>query len=344
MNERYSRQILFSQIGREGQIKLLNARVLIVGCGALGASHAEMLARAGVGFLRIVDRDFVEFTNLQRQTLFKESDAAERLPKAIAAKNRLAEINSEIKVDAIIADVNNSNIESMIDGCDLVIDGTDNFQVRYLVNDACVKQKKIWIYGAAVSSYGTTMTIIPHKSPCLRCIFDEMPDAGTTPTCDTAGVIMPIISSISAVQVTEAIKLIVGDTASLHDSLMQIDMWTNERRGISLGEPNPDCVCCGKGVYEFLDAEAQEFSAVLCGRDAVQIAPAKPSDLDLKSLAQKLSAVPEIAAADIKQNEYLIRFSAGGHEFTIFRDARAIIKNTDDPTQARSLYARYIGS
>ncbi|HEX2639438.1 MAG TPA: ThiF family adenylyltransferase, partial [Pyrinomonadaceae bacterium] len=183
MNERYSRQILFNGIGREGQEKLLKSRVLLVGCGALGASHAEMLSRAGVGRLRIVDRDFVEYTNLQRQTLFKESDAAERMPKAAAAKKRIAEINSEIEVEEIIADVNNSNVESLIDGCDLVLDGTDNFQIRYLVNDACVKHGKTWIYGAAVSSYGTTMTIIPGESPCLRCIFEDIPDAGSSPTC-----------------------------------------------------------------------------------------------------------------------------------------------------------------
>ncbi|MEO6051929.1 MAG: ThiF family adenylyltransferase, partial [Pyrinomonadaceae bacterium] len=213
MNGRYSRQILFPEIGKAGQERLGNSRVLLVGCGALGASHAEMFSRAGVGKLRIVDRDFVEFTNLQRQTLFKESDAAERLPKAVAAKTRIAEINSEIEVEAIIADVNNSNIEQFIDGCDLVLDGTDNFQVRYLLNDACVKHNKTWIYGAAVSSYGTTMTIIPGETPCLRCIFDEMPDAGSSPTCDTAGVIMPIIATVSATQVAEALKILVGDTA-----------------------------------------------------------------------------------------------------------------------------------
>ena len=221
MNERYSRQILFREIGVDGQQKLLESRVLLVGCGALGASHAEMLARAGVGKLRIVDRDFVEYTNLQRQTLFSEDDAAERTPKAIAAKQRIAAVNSEIEVEAIIADVNHSNVEALINGCDLVIDGTDNFQVRYLVNDACVKLGTPWIYGAAVSSYGTTMTIIPGKTPCLRCVFDEMPDAGSAPTCDTAGVIMPIITTISAVQVAEALKLLIGKIDALHGSLMQ---------------------------------------------------------------------------------------------------------------------------
>ncbi len=343
MNERYSRQILFKEIGPEGQEKLHAARVLIAGCGALGASHAEMLSRAGVGMLRIVDRDFVEYTNLQRQTLFSESDAAERLPKAIAAKRRIDEINSEIEVEAIVADVNNSNIESLIEGCDIVLDGTDNFQVRYLLNDACVKLGKTWIYGAAVSSYGTTMTVIPGQTSCLRCIFDEMPDAGSSPTCDTAGVIMPIIASISAIQVAETIKLLIGDTASLHGSLVQIDIWANDRRMLKLAGPNEDCPCCVGRNFEFLDADAREFS-ILCGRDAVQITPPRPADLDLAALAATLAAIPEINTSAIKHNEYLVRFTTGGNEITVFRDARAIIKGTDDPTTARSLYAKYIGT
>jgi molybdopterin-synthase adenylyltransferase len=339
MDERYSRQILFPEIGKPGQERLIASRVLIVGCGALGASHAEMLARAGVGSLRIVDRDFVEFTNLQRQTLFNESDAAERLPKAIAAKKRIAEINSGIDVDAIIADVNNSNVESLIDGCDLVLDGTDNFQVRYLINDACVKHSKTWIYGAAVSSYGTTMTIIPGETPCLRCIFNEMPDAGSSPTCDTAGVIMPIIATVSATQVAEAIKLLVGDTVALHRSLMQFDVWANDRQRIKLGDPDPNCKACGLGAFEFLDADAQESSAVLCGRNAVQIAPPRQTQLDLAGLADKLRNI-----SDVKQNEYLVRFASGENELTIFSDGRAIIRGTDDITVARSLYAKFVGT
>ena len=339
MNERYSRQILFREIGKNGQTKLLNSRVLLVGCGALGAAHAEMLARAGIGKLRIVDRDFVEFTNLQRQTLFKESDAAERLPKAIAAKSRIAEINSEIDVEAIIADVNHSNVESLIDNCDLILDGTDNFQVRYLLNDACVMHGKTWIYGAAVSSYGTTMTIIPGETPCLRCIFDEMPDAGSAPTCDTAGVIMPIIATVSAAQVAEALKILVGDNDSLHRSLMQFDVWAHDRQRIKLGEPNPDCKCCGQKIFEFLDAEAQEFAAVLCGRNAVQIAPPAQTKIDLVSLAKRINFV-----TDVKQNEYLLRFMSGENEITVFRDGRAIVKGTDDISAARSLYAKYVGN
>jgi adenylyltransferase/sulfurtransferase len=339
MDERYSRQILFQEIGKAGQEKLLNSRVLIVGCGALGASHAETLSRAGVGRLRIVDRDFVEYTNLQRQTLFDEEDAEHRTPKAAAAKRRISEINSGIEVEAIVADVNNSNIESLIDGCDLVLDGTDNFQARYLLNDACVKHKKTWIYGAAVSSYGTTMTIIPNKTPCLRCIFEEMPDAGSSPTCDTAGVIMPIISSISAVQIAEAIKILVGDIASLHQSLIQIDAWQNDWRKIKLVEANLDCKCCGQGVYEFLDAATLEFSAVLCGRNAVQIAPAKRVELDLDRFADKIKFVTAV-----NQNEYLVRFTVDENEVTLFGDGRAIIKGTDDVSTARSIYSKFIGS
>jgi adenylyltransferase/sulfurtransferase len=339
MNERYSRQILFPGIGTAGQEKLLSSRVAIIGCGALGASHAEMLSRAGVGRLKIVDRDFVEFTNLQRQTLFKEADANERLPKAIAAKIRIGEINSGIDVEAIVADVNRSNIESIIADADVVLDGTDNFQIRYLLNDACVKLGKTWIYGAAVSSYGTTMTIIPGETPCLRCVFEEMPDAGSSPTCDTAGVIMPIIATVSAVQVSECVKLVVGDRDALHGSLMQFDVWQNDWRKIKLSTPNPDCVACGLKKFDFLDSESPEFAAVLCGRDAVQISPPNSTSFNLGAFASKVASL-----SDVKQNEYLVRFSIDGNEITVFRDGRAIIKGTDDVSAARSLYARYVGA
>ena len=340
MNERYSRQILFREIGIDGQKKLLNSRVLLVGCGALGASHAEMLARAGVGFLRVVDRDFVEFTNLQRQTLFSEQDAVKRLPKAIACRNRIAEINSGIEVEPIVADVNNSNIENFIKDCDLILDGTDNFVTRYLVNEACVKHKKPWIYGAAVSSYGAAMTIIPDRTPCLRCIFEEMPGVGSAPTCETAGVIMPIIAMISAVQVTEAIKILAGKTDALHGSLMQFDVWQNDWRKIKLKEPNPDCAVCGAGgKFELLEAENADFAMTLCGRDAVQVLPPKPAFLDLEKLAENLKGI-----AEVKQNEYLVRLNVEGFELTIFRDARAIIRGTVDASTARSIYAKYVGN
>ncbi len=339
MNERYSRQILFPGIGGEGQEKLLNSRVLLIGCGALGASHAEMLARAGVGNLRIVDRDFVELSNLQRQTLYSESDAAQRLPKAIAAKNRLAQINSDVQVEAIVADVNHSNVENLIEGFDLVIDGTDNFQVRYLINDACVKHSKPWIYGAAVAGYGASMTVIPNQTPCLRCVFEEMPGAGSAPTCDTAGVIMPVIASVSAVQVTEGLKILTGNTGELHGSLVQIDIWQNDWRKIKLKSPSDDCITCGQKRFEFLDAASGDFAAVLCGRDAVQISPPGAVQLNLKDLADRLGKLGEV-----KQNEYLVRFQNGQYELTVFRDARAIIRGTDDKAVARSVYAKYVGT
>jgi len=222
VNERYNRQVLFNGIGAEGQRRLLESRVLIVGCGALGTAHAESLARAGVGRLRIADRDFVEASNLQRQTMFTERDASERLPKAIAAANHIREINGEVEVEPEITDVNYSNIERLVQDCNVVMDGTDNFATRYLINDACVKHQVDWIYGAAVGSYGVTMTIQPHQTPCLRCVFEEAPPAASAPTCDTAGVIMPIISVVSAVQVAEALKLLTGQNDNLHRSLMEI--------------------------------------------------------------------------------------------------------------------------
>lgn len=338
MQSRYSRQLLFREIGREGQEKLLNSRVALVGCGALGAAHAETLARAGVGFLRVIDRDFVEETNLQRQTLFSEADARERTPKAIAARARLAAINSAVAVEPVVADVNHSNVETLIGDVDLVLDGTDNFQTRYLVNDAAVKHRKPWIYGAAVSSYGATMTVIPGATPCLRCIFEEMPAAGSAPTCDTAGVIQPIIASISAVQTTEALKILTGSTDRLHRSLLQIDVWMNDWRKIRLGAPNDDCETCARRDFRFLDAEALDFTAVLCGRNAVQIAPASRTALDLARLAERLKKLGEV-----KSNEYLVRFAVDETELTVFADGRAIVRGTEDATAARAIYARYVG-
>src|SRR5438876_4702555 len=278
-NDRYSRQILFSGIGEEGQRRLLASRVLIVGCGALGSAQAEALARAGVGKLRIADRDFVESSNLQRQTMFTESDANERLPKAIACARHVRQINSEITIEAEIVDVNHSNIERLIRDCDVVLDGTDNFATRYLINDACVKHHVNWIYGAAVGSYGVTMTIRPSETPCLRCVFPAAPPAASAPTCETAGVIMPIISVVAAVQVSEALKLLTGQTEDLHRSLMQFDVWRNECRRIALAEKSRDCATCGQRRFETLDPVEREFAAVLCGRHAVQVSPAHPAQV-----------------------------------------------------------------
>lgn len=342
MFERYSRQILFELIGAEGQARLRAARVVVVGCGALGSAHVEMLARAGIGRLRIVDRDFVESSNLQRQTMFTERDAEERLPKAVAAARRVGEINAEVTVEPVVADVNRNNVEELIAGAALVLDGTDNFQTRYLLNDACVKHHVNWIYGAAVGSYGVTMTIRPGITACLRCVFAEMPGVGSAPTCDTAGVIMPIISIVAAVQITEALKLLVGRIGDLHNRLMQFDVWRNEWRRIGTGAPVADCPTCGLRRFDGLTGEAGDFAAVLCGRDAVQINPqrnAASHELNLDRLAARLEPI-----GDVQVNPYLLRVKIDDYELSIFRDGRAIIRGTDDVSLARTLYARYVGS
>ncbi|MCA1630579.1 MAG: ThiF family adenylyltransferase [Acidobacteria bacterium] len=337
--DRYSRQILFAGIGREGQRRLRASSALVVGCGALGSAQVEALARAGVGHLRVVDRDFVEESNLQRQTMFTEADARERLPKSVAAARRVAAINSDVAVEAEVADARHDNIERFVRDRDIVLDGTDNFATRYLVNDACVKHNVPWVYGAAVGSYGVTMTVRPRATPCLRCVFEDVPPAASAETCDTAGVIMPIISVVAAVQISEALKLLVGKTEDLHGALMQFDVWRNEWRRIKLGRPAPECPTCALGRYDTLEAEAREFAAVMCGRDAVQISPATASQIDLAALASRLRA-----AGEVRANEYLVRLSADGFELTVFKDARAIVRGTDDPATARSLYARYVGS
>jgi len=338
-NERYSRQILFAEIGAEGQQLIRRSRALIVGCGALGSAQAEALARAGIGTLRIADRDFVEATNLQRQSMFTEQDAAERLPKAIAAANRLGRINAEVRTEPEVVDVNQSNIERLIGDCDLVLDGTDNFSTRYLLNDACVKHNTNWIYGAAVGSYGVTMTIRPHQTPCLRCVFEQEPPAASAPTCDTAGVIMPIISIVAAVQVTEALKILTGRISDLHGSLMTFDVWRNEWRRVNPGHPVANCPTCGLRNFSALEAAGTDFSAVLCGRDAVQISPAQTTQVDFRSLAERLSG-----AGEVKFNDYLLRFRTGDYELTVFQDARSIIRGTAEVSIARSLYAKYIGN
>lgn len=338
-SQRYSRQILFPGIGKAGQEKLSKARVTLIGCGALGAMHAEMLARAGVGHLRLIDRDFIEASNLHRQVLYDESDAANALPKAVAAADRLAQINSEITVEPVVKDVNYANVEELIRDADVVLDGSDNFEVRYLLNDAAVKLNKPWVYGAAVSAHGLQMTIRPGLTPCLRCVFTEMPPPGTSPTCDTAGVILPIIAVVSSYQVTETLKLLTGQFNKLHGALIQFDLWQNSFTKLKLRERTPDCPTCVQGRYEFLTAHAGQLATTLCGRNAVQITPATPHPLDLRELADQLRD-----AGEVQLNRYLLKFKAGAHEITVFPDARSVIKGTDDVNVARSLYARYIGA
>jgi adenylyltransferase/sulfurtransferase len=337
--ERYSRQILFPGIGKEGQQRLAESHVVIIGCGALGAMHAEMLTRAGVGRLRLIDRDFIEESNLHRQIMFEERDVTDRLPKAVAAAARISRVNSETRAEAIVKDVNYSNVEELIRDADVVLDGTDNFEARYLINDAAVKLNKPWIYGAAVSSQGAQMTVRPSVTPCLRCVFPEIPAPGTSPTCDTAGVILPIIAMVASYQVSEAIKILTGQVDQLHESLLQFDLWQNTNTRIKLRERAEDCPACQQNRYDFLSARGGQFMTTLCGRNAVQISPATAIQIDLAKLAAQIRD-----AGEVSYNRYLLKLKLGEHEITVFPDARSIIKGTDDPNVARSIYARYIGA
>lgn len=341
IDDRYSRQTLFDRIGEAGQARLAESKVVIVGCGALGAIQAETLARAGVGTLILVDRDFVEESNLQRQIMFEESDALNRLPKAVAATSRIARVNSSIKAEALIADVNFENIEEIISGADLVMDGTDNFETRFLINDACVKAGIPWIYGAAVGSYGLTMTIVPGSSPCLRCVLEAMPEAGSGPTCDTSGVIMPIITAIASIQSAEALKLLTGQTDALHGSLIRVDLWNLQFNRLDLAtfDERDRCPACGHRQFEYLRGQGRQVTTTLCGRNAVQIASSGTRSVDLAALAERLKAAGEVAF-----NDFLLRFRVEDYDITVFRDARSIIRGTTDPAIARGLYARYIGA
>jgi len=314
---------------------------VIIGCGALGALQAETLARAGVGHLVLVDRDFVEESNLQRQIMFDESDALNRLPKAVAAAARIARVNSDIQVEPLVTDVNFENIEEIITGASLVMDGTDNFETRFLINDACVKSKTPWVYGAAVGSYGLTMTIVPGSSPCLRCVLEAMPEPGSGPTCDTAGVIMPIVTTIASIQAAEALKLLAGQTDELHRSLITIDVWDFQfnRLDLSKFDARDDCPACRLGEFEFLRGAGRQVTTTLCGRNAVQIARSGRGAVDFAALAERLKSAGEVAF-----NDFLLRFRVDGYDITVFRDARSIIRGTTDPAVARGLYARYIGS
>jgi molybdopterin-synthase adenylyltransferase len=334
--EKYSRQILFQPIGREGQERLLASRVVLVGCGALGTAHAAALARAGVGTLRIVDRDFVEESNLQRQTLFDESDAAANLPKAIAAERKLKQINSDVRVEGIVADVDSRNIEELVAGFQVILDGTDNFETRYLVNDAAVKLGIPWVYGAVVASYATTLTILPGRSPCLSCVFPKSPQ-GMHETCDTVGVIAPAVAWASAIQVTETLKILLGREEELHGSLLAFDVWKNQYQQVK-PKRDPACPTCGERIFTFLEDSAPA-QTTLCGRDAVQIRQRSPQALDLAALKKRL----ELFGA-VRGNDYLLRCVLDRYELTIFPDGRTIVKGTDDPSVARGVYARYVGA
>ncbi|MGE5137905.1 MAG: ThiF family adenylyltransferase [Rudaea sp.] len=334
---RYLRQMIFPPLGPAGQEKLLAAHVLVAGCGATGSVIANTLARAGVGHLTVADRDFIELNNLQRQILYDEEDIARDLPKAVAATEKLRKINSSITISPVVADINAENIEDLVQGVDLVMDGTDNFETRYLVNDACVKHNKPWIYSGAVGSYGASMTIIPRETACFRCVFSNAPAPGTLPTCDTAGVIAPIVSVIGSFACAEAIKLLSG-AGTRNEGMLHVDLWENSFEQFQVHR-EPDCPTCGEGNYEFLEGEVTGvMTAHLCGRNAVQVRAGRGHKLDLPALTERLG---EVGTATL--NEYLVQFAIDKYQMTIFGDGRAIVKGTEDETVAKNLYAKYVG-
>ena len=332
--DRYSRQILFSPIGEAGQERLLASRVAIVGCGALGSFHAAALARAGVGTLRLIDRDYVEPSNLQRQWLYDEADAAEALPKAAAAARAIARFNSSITVEPLVADLTPATADDLLADVDLILDGTDNFETRYLINDFALRNQVPWIYGAAVGSYGLTMPILPGQTCCLQCVYPA-PPSGAQPTCETDGVLAAITTAIGALQVGMAIKLLTGSAPAA--KITTLDVWNPSLRQIDQPPPDPDCPACGRREFIYLDGE-RRAPISLCGRNAVQIHE-RNRPLNLPELAARLERL-----GTVRQNDFALRFFLSPYELTIFADGRAIIKGTQDIGVARSLYARYIGT
>ncbi len=338
-SDRYSRQARFSGIGAAGQERLRAGRVLVVGCGALGTVAVDLLARAGVGHITVVDRDFVELSNLQRQLLFDEADAAAGTPKAVAAAAAVARINSEVEVRPVVADVTPDNVERLVEDAQVVLDGTDNFETRLLLNDACVKRGVPWVYGGAIGSTGVSMTVLPGETPCFRCTFPRRPQAGTIATCETAGVLSSTVVIVTALQFTEVVKLLVGDREHLSKGLVAFDVWSNQHERAIQPARNPECPCCGLRQFEFLEARVTSRTASLCGRNAVQVSPGHPVKLDLAELGRRLDGVGPVSSSP-----YLVRLTVGAHELTIFPDGRAIIKGTNDVSTARSLYSRYVGA
>jgi adenylyltransferase/sulfurtransferase len=338
--ERYSRQMRFAGIGEEGQHRLLQSHVTLCGCGALGTVLANALVRAGVGHLRLVDRDFIETHNLQRQVLFDEHDVAENLPKAEAAARKLAAINSSIHVEPMVADIDHTNILDLVADADLILDGTDNFEIRYLINDAAVKLSKPWVYGGAIGSHGMTMTILPGETPCLRCVFEAAPGPGDAATCETAGVLSPAVNVVASFQAAEALKILTGQRDKINRDLIHIDVWDNTFRGMKVARlrDKGDCPCCRQRRFEWLEGRQGSHTTSLCGRNAVQVAHRTAVRLNFEDLARHLETLGEVS-----YNRFLLRFTADGFEFTVFPDGRAIIKGTSDLDRARTLYAKYIG-
>ncbi|MBA4537269.1 ThiF family adenylyltransferase [Bacillus aquiflavi] len=338
MDDRYSRQILFSPIGKEGQIKLKHKHVLIIGAGALGTSIAEILTRSGVENITIVDRDYVEWSNLQRQQLYTEADAKKRIPKVIAAKERLEAINSKAKIKAKIVDVTPIEMIQLVKGIDLIMDATDNFDIRMMINDASQKYNIPWIYGAVVGSYGISYTIIPNKSPCLHCLMKQLPISGLT--CDTGGIISPIVQLITAHQTVEALKILTDNWEALRNKLISFNIWTNQQSSIDVKTlKDRNCLSCGQTpTFPFLNYENQTKTAVLCGRNTVQIRPASTEKRDLQKIASQLENMGKV-----EQNRFLLSFTIKPYRFVMFQDGRVLVHGTNDVIRAKSLYYRYFG-
>ena len=335
-SERYSRQILFPPIGEAGQAALAKTRIAVVGCGATGSALASLLSRAGVGYLRIIDRDYVEPSNLQRQVLFDEADAAESLPKAVAAARKIAAFNSEITVEPHTADLTPDNVEDLFAEVDIILDGTDNFETRYLINDYAVSENLPWIYAAGVASYAVTMTILPGETACLACIFPDSP-RGVVETCDTSGILNSAVNFVASVAATEAMKLAVGARDKLRPTLLSYDVWTNEYASVNTAKPRSDCRCCQQRDFVHLAGEGRPHIS-MCGRNSVQIHE-RQRPIDFADMTRRLSP-----HGTVKHTEFLLKFWHDPYEMTLFPDGRAIIKGTTDTAIARSLYARYVGS
>ena len=336
---RYSRQVLFNGIGEQGQARIMNSRVVVVGCGALGAVQTSLLARAGVGTLRIIDRDFVDESNLQRQILFDEEDVRDLFPKAAAAEKKLHVVNSLVNVEGIVDEVNPSTVNRLLGGFDLIMDASDNFDVRFLINEYAVKNNIPWIYGACVGSYGLTFPIIPGQGACLRCVFESAPPPGVSPSCDTAGVIGPIVGTIASIQVAEALKLLSGARDRVRRKITTIDLWENRYDAIDLPQSFADCACCGRHEYPYMDGALGADAATLCGRNSVQIRPNRQVKIDFDDLAARLAPL-----GTVEHNRFLLRAGIDGYQITVFSDGRAVIQATYDVTMAKSLYSRYVGN
>lgn len=335
-HERYSRQILFPPVGTRGQDRLAASRIAIVGCGATGSAISSLLARSGVGYLRIIDRDYVEPSNLHRQVLFDEADAAESLPKALAAAKKLHSFNSEISVDPHAVDLTPQNVEELLGKVDLILDGSDNFETRYLINDFAVSNGLPWIYSAAVASYGVTMSIVPGETACLACVFPDAP-RGMVDTCDTSGILNSAVNFVASIAVTEAMKLVVGATDKLRLSLLSYDVWTNEHAEISTSEPRAGCRACQQRNFLHLAGEGRPH-ITLCGRNSVQIHE-RQRPVNFAEITERLKP-----HGSVRHTDFILKFWHDPYEMTLFPDGRAIIKGTTDTAIARSLYARYVGS